>query len=179
MNRLLLVLLGLFLVLPLLAAPPADEGFESENKSKGVKPPKVPPPALSASRDDDKKDEDKKPERDNKKEDKKDSKKGDKTLDASDIDALKEQEDKDVTVSGKVYEVYVNPNKTVAILNFGSNHRKCFKAVIFERNFEKFDGGLNGIKGYKGKTVKVSGKIGLRDEMPQIIVTVPSQIKKG
>lgn len=159
---------------PLLAAPPADEGYTSENNSKGVKPPKTPPPPVDRTQGKDKEDK-----KDSKKEDKK--KDDGKAISADEVEKLKKMEDKEAVVFGKVTEVFVSKNKTVAILNFGTDRKNRFCAVIFPKNWDKWDKGsekgVEIIKGYKGKTVEVSGKIGIHEELPQIIVNVPSQIK--
>jgi hypothetical protein len=158
---LLSLLMAIFLSPTLFAAPP-DEGYQSENTHKGIRPARPLPPVQDRKKDD------KKPEEV-------------KMISADDVEKLKKLDGKEVVVEGKVVKVYVSDRKTVAILNFGSDHRKCFTAPIFPSNWGKWDKGsqqgLDVIKSYEGKTVQISGMIGIRNDLPQIIINVPSQIR--
>lgn len=100
------------------------------------------------------------------------------TLSAEDVKKIEAKKDQEVAVKGKVHEVYLPSSGSIAILNFGKDHKKCFKAVIFKADFEKWDGGAEGIKRkYQGKTVTVDGKVSMYQNAPQISVKTPSQFK--
>src|SRR5262245_15985507 len=99
------------------------------------------------------------------------------TIDASEMAKLKELVGKEAVVKGKVHEVFVPASGNVAVLNLGPDFKTCFKVAIFKANFGKF-GGLDEIKKqFKDKKVQVEGKVELYREQPQIVVTVPSQLK--
>lgn len=99
-------------------------------------------------------------------------------LNADDVKKIEAKKDEEVTVKGKVYEVFIPSSGSIAILNFGKDSKKCFKAVVFKGDFEKFDGGAQGIKKkYTGKTVTVEGKVSIYKDAPQIAVKTPSQLK--
>lgn len=100
-----------------------------------------------------------------------------KTYKADQVDELKKAEGKQTSVKGKVVEVFVPNSGSLAIMNFGKDNKKCFKVVIRKKDFEKF-GGIEDIKKkYAGKEVTVDGKVTMYQSLPQIELTVPSQIK--
>jgi DNA/RNA endonuclease YhcR with UshA esterase domain len=104
--------------------------------------------------------------------------KSEETLNADDIKKIEARKDEEVSVKGKVFEVFIPSSGSIAILNFGKDSKKCFKAVVFKSDFEKFDGGAKGIKKkYTGKTVTVEGKVSIYKDAPQIAVKTPSQLK--
>lgn len=138
-----------------------DDEFTSENMATTVRPPRP----REVKRQPQKKD------------DKGKSSKSE-TFSAEEIEKLKEQDGKTVTVRGKVVSTFAPKSGAVFILNFGKDHRKCFKVAIFKRNFEKWEGGTDAIKKqYEGKTIAVEGKLQIHEGLPEIIVNVPSQIK--
>ncbi len=99
-------------------------------------------------------------------------------LSADDVKKIEEKKDKEVSVKGTVNEVFLPKSGSIAILNFGKDNKKCFKAVVFKSDFEKFEGGAEGIKKkYTGKTVTVEGKVSMYQGTPQIAVKTPSQFK--
>src|SRR5262245_5844761 len=115
-----------------------DNKFISENKSAGIRPPSSSFFVSMQSR--------------NKSPDKE-------VLDADDVKKIEEKKDKEVSVKGTVNEVFIPKSGSIAILNFGKDNKKCFKAVVYKSDFEKWDGGAEGIKKkYQGKTVTVEGK---------------------
>lgn len=134
-----------------------DEKFLSENKANSVRPPAADFFVSMTTKA-------KAPDKD--------------VLSADDVKKIEEKKDKEVSVKGKVYEVFLPKSGNIAILNFGKDNKKCFKAVIFKGDFEKFDGGAEGIKKkYTGKTVTVEGKVSIYQNTPQISVKTPSQFK--
>lgn len=159
MYRLLTVFVCLLLVLPLRADD--DDKYVSENQAKSVRPAKTRDERRPSTRGDDKKKNDSKKE----------------TLSAEDVKKIRDEKGKDRAVRGKVHEVYVNNNKTVVNLNFGPDFKTCFKAVVFQRNFDKWEGGIDALKKLQGKTVVVEGVIGEFRDTPQIVLNVPSQLK--
>lgn len=100
-------------------------------------------------------------------------------ISADDVTKLKELDGKQVTVKGKVVEVFLPKSGSVAIMNFGKDHKTCFKVAIFKANFEKF-GGVDEIKKkYEGKILTVDGQCKMYQGTPEVIATVPSQIRVG
>ncbi|HAH20280.1 MAG: hypothetical protein A2Y00_09470 [Omnitrophica WOR_2 bacterium GWF2_43_52] len=77
-----------------------------------------------------------------------------------------------VTVEGKVTSVRQSPK--VTILNFGQSK---FKAVVFKDDFSAFMAGGVSLKAYKGKTVKITGKVKEYKDNFEIIVRHPSAIE--
>ncbi|HMP17384.1 MAG TPA: hypothetical protein PKD72_10200 [Gemmatales bacterium] len=156
----LLILLSTILLAP--AHPPEDEKFDSENQASGVRAPaddffRDMISNTNARRSSPAREE----------------------YNAEDVKKIASMKDKEISVRGKVHEVFVPSSGSVAILNFGKDNRKCFKAVIYKSDFEKFDGGADGIKKkFTGKVVAVEGKVSIyeKDKLPQIIVKTPSQI---
>jgi hypothetical protein len=156
MYRLMLVLASLLVVFPVWADD--EDGYISENHAKSVRP----APPREARRQDDKKKETTKRE----------------TLRAEDVDKILAEKGKDRAVRGKVVEVYAPRSGTVLIFNFGKDHKKCFKAVIYKGSFDKWEGGVEAIKKMvEGKTVVVEGVISEYQKLPQIVLNVPSQLR--
>lgn len=189
--------LQLFLLLSLPAAalgqeklPPAKpddpDGYVSENKAKSVRPPKPrdtlsrkstqPPPYREDGRDDRGDTKNTKDGNDRKDERKKDDSTR-QVFSASDVAAIQAMKGKEIVVRGRVASVYVPKSETVVILNFGPDHKTCFKAVVFKRNFDKFEGGMEGLKKLARKTVTVEGTVSEYDGTPQIQLNVPSQLR--
>lgn len=187
--------IGLLLVLflGLTAAAPGQEkvppskpddpdGYVSENKAKSVRPPK-PRDVLSRKSTQTSPPRDDRRDNTNAKDgnDRKESRsKGDSTqqvFSASDVAAIQAMKGKEIVVRGQVASVYVPKSEAVVILNFGPDHKTCFKAVVFKRNFDKFEGGMEGLKKLARKTVTVEGTVSEYDGTPQIQLNVPSQLR--
>ena len=99
-------------------------------------------------------------------------------LDAENLEALARGKGQWVSVNGKVHSTHLTTSGKVFILNLGPDWRTCFKVAIFQDAFEKWDGGVSGIKSmYEGKTVTVEGALKIYQGSPEIIVRVPSQIQ--
>ena len=152
----------LFLLLTgsaLAVHPPEDDQIASENKANSVRPPAsdfFPSMPVRTSAQDKDKD----------------------VLSAEDVKKIEGKKDQEVVVKGTVVEVFLPRSGNLAILNFGKDNKKCFKAVIFKADFEKFNGGAEGIKKkYTGKAVIVEGKVSIFQNLPQIAIKTPSQIK--
>lgn len=76
-------------------------------------------------------------------------------------------------VEGKVTSI--RQSAKVSILNFGQNK---FKAVIFKEDFPSFmANGISIPKAYKGKTVRITGKVKTYKDDFEIIVRHPSSIE--
>lgn len=149
----------------------ADDEFKSENDAKSVRGPDGKFTQVK-SKDNPKAEKTEKTEKTVPKE------KGD-AVAAEDVAKLKELDGKQATVQGKVFEVFLPKSGSVAILNFGKDHKTCFKVAIFKANFEKFGGTDEIAKSYQGKTVTVEGQVKLYQGQPEIVATVPSQLKVG
>lgn len=80
--------------------------------------------------------------------------------------------DRIVTVEGKITSVRQSPK--VTILSFGQSK---FKAVVFKEDFSSFMAQGISLKAYKGKTVKVTGKVKEYKDGFEIIVRHPSAIE--
>jgi hypothetical protein len=77
------------------------------------------------------------------------------------------------TVIGKVYQVFTS-KKGTTFLDIGGNYpNNPFTAVIFYRDSPKFAAVL----GFKGKTLRITGKIKSYEGTPEIILNDESQIE--
>mgnify|MGYP001581968862 CR=1 FL=1 len=77
-----------------------------------------------------------------------------------------------VTVEGKVSSVYQSPK--VTILNFGQSR---FKGVIFKNEFPVFMAQGVSLSGYKGRLVRITGKVKEYKDDFEIIIRHPSDIE--
>jgi len=76
-------------------------------------------------------------------------------------------------VTGKVDHVYTS-NKGNNFLDFCPHYKTCpFSAVIFSSDAYKF----SNIKGFRGKTVEITGLIKTYQGRAEIIINSPDQIK--
>ena len=154
MHALMLTLLATLVV---AVQPVDDDKYTSENKASSVRPPAKDYFISMQSR--------------NKPAEKE-------VLSADDVKKIEAKKDEEVSVKGTVNEVFLPKSGSIAILNFGKDSKKCFKAVIFKGDFDKWEGGAEGIKKkYQGKTVTVEGKVSVYQNAPQIAVKTPSQFK--
>lgn len=98
---------------------------------------------------------------------------------ADDLPALSRLENHDVTVLGRVESVYIPREESLLILNFGSDHRNCFKAIIDRRNFYKFgtDDPRRIGRMYEKRMIAIDGLLSYHQRLPQIVVTLPHQLK--
>lgn len=79
---------------------------------------------------------------------------------------------KEATIEGAI--VAVRKTGKICNLNFSENWKKDFSAVIFASSFSKWSGGIEAQ--YRGKKVRITGKVTEYQGRPQIVVTEPSQI---
>jgi len=77
------------------------------------------------------------------------------------------------TVEGTVVDVKVL--EKISLLNFHTDYKKHFSAVIFPENYAKFPEKLNAT--YLGKKIKVTGEIVLYKEKPEIVLKDIKQIE--
>jgi hypothetical protein len=78
-----------------------------------------------------------------------------------------------VTVVGRVANVFTSDNDNT-FLNFGAAYpHQVFSATVFERYASDF----NDLHDLKGRRVRITGKIRLYRNKPQIILESPSQLK--
>ena len=95
-------------------------------------------------------------------------------------DKLKELIGQDVTVRGKVVEVFVSNRTGITILNFFPGaQRRSFNVVIDKANLESVNSGHGGdvAAAVKDQTVLVTGTVADYRDNPQIKVDKPEQIK--
>ncbi len=77
------------------------------------------------------------------------------------------------SVIGKVYQVFTSKKGTI-FLDIGGNYpNNPFTGVIFYRDSPKF----STVSDYKGKTVKITGKIKSYEGTPEIILNEENQIE--
>jgi len=98
---------------------------------------------------------------------------------AQDVDHLLGMVAKDALVTGKVESIFIPKGRNKVILNFGADFRNCFKVVIDVRDFEKWgtkDAETIG-KLFEGRETAVDGLVSLHQKNPQIVVTLPHQLR--
>ncbi|MCX8070102.1 MAG: hypothetical protein N2738_06325 [Thermodesulfovibrionales bacterium] len=99
-------------------------------------------------------------------------------LKANDVQTIMLHEGKLVTVTGKVVGTHIAKSGKVRFLNFGEDYRTSFTVVIFTGDLDKFTSTIGEpTEYYKNKTVKVTGKVSIYRDKPQIITNSPSQIR--
>lgn len=98
---------------------------------------------------------------------------------ASEVKQIASLVNRDAMVIGKVKSVYVPDSQSKVILNMGNDFRECFKVVIDVRDFEKWGtkepmqiGRL-----FEGFELAVDGLVSLHQKKPQIVVTLPHQLR--
>ena len=97
-----------------------------------------------------------------------------------DKEKLKDLIGKDVTVRGKVIEVFVSNRTGITILNFFPQpDRRLFNVVIDKANLEAVNAAHGGDVGaaVRDTTILVTGTVAEYRGNPQIAVTKPEQIK--
>ena len=99
------------------------------------------------------------------------------TIEATDIDKLKESVGKTVTAHGKVSDTF-KANSGRILINFEGANRD-FVAMITKDSAEAVNAGFDGgvTKAVDGKTINVTGEVKLFRDKPQIEVSKPEQIK--
>jgi hypothetical protein len=100
-------------------------------------------------------------------------------IDVKDFAKLKEMIGSEVTIRGKVSEVFVPQSATVSIFNFEGLPRRGFNVVVPKANLEAVNKGFDGdvAAAVKGKTITVTGKVADYRGNPQIQLTTPEQLK--
>ena len=100
-------------------------------------------------------------------------------IDVKDAAKLKEMIGTEVTVRGKVSEVFVPRSGTVSIFNFEGLERRAFNVVVPKANLEAVNAGFEGdvAAAVKGKTITVTGTVADYRGNPQIQLTKPEQLK--
>ena len=98
------------------------------------------------------------------------------TIEATEIEKLKESVGKTVTVHGKVSGT-IKANSGRMLINFEGANRD-FVAMITKENADAVNAGFDGdvLKAVDGKTINVTGEVKLFKEKPQIEVSKPEQI---
>lgn len=79
------------------------------------------------------------------------------------------------TVTGKVFNV--RETKKAVFINFGSDWRSAFTAMIFKGDLGAFKAANMDFKRYKGARISVTGRIKSYGERAEIIIRTPSQLK--
>lgn len=99
-------------------------------------------------------------------------------LSAKDAKTIMLHEGKHATVIGKVMGTHIAKSGKVRFLNFDKDYRTSFTVVIFTGDLDKFTSTIGEpTEYYKDKKVKVTGKVSIYKDKPQIIANSPSQIK--
>ena len=100
-------------------------------------------------------------------------------IDVKDFAKLKEMIGTEVTVRGKVSEVFVPRSGSVSIFNFEGIDRRAFNVVVPKANLDAVNAGVNGdvAAAVKGQTITITGTIADYRGNPQIQLTKPEQLK--
>ena len=100
-------------------------------------------------------------------------------IEVKDAAKLKEMIGTEVTVRGKVSEVFVPRSGTVSIFNFEGLERRAFNVVVPKANLEAVNAGFEGdvAAAVKGKTITVTGTVADYRGNPQIQLTKPEQLR--
>lgn len=99
-------------------------------------------------------------------------------VEVSDFAKLKEMMGAEVTVRGKVTEVFVPRSASVSIFNFEGIDRRAFNVVVPKANLEAVNAGFDGdvAAAVKGQTITVTGTVAEYRGNPQIHLTDPEQL---
>lgn len=93
------------------------------------------------------------------------------------IDNIEFYNNKYTKVTGEVRSTFVPKSKKVVFLNFGSDYKKCFSVVIFEKDLENFfSKGIYPDVYYKNKILEVSGLVKLYKGKSEIICKYPTRL---
>jgi DNA/RNA endonuclease YhcR with UshA esterase domain len=100
-------------------------------------------------------------------------------IDVKDFARLKEMIGTEVTVRGKVIEVFVPRSGSVSIFNFEGIGRRDFNVVVPKANLDAVNAGFEGdvAVAVKGRTITVTGAVAEYRGNPQIQLTKPEQLK--
>lgn len=100
-------------------------------------------------------------------------------IDVADFAKLKKMIGTEVTVRGKVSEVFVPRSGTVSIFNFQGIDRRAFNVVVPKANLDAVNAGFNSdvAAAVKDKTITVSGTVADYRGNPQLQLTAPDQLK--
>jgi DNA/RNA endonuclease YhcR with UshA esterase domain len=98
-------------------------------------------------------------------------------IQASDLATLKSKVGEIVAVEGVVERASWSASKKVMNIYF-KDARDGFMCAVFEKNKEKVDAGFEGDAAAKlgGAKIRVTGKIGMFRERPQILIDKPEQV---
>ena len=100
-------------------------------------------------------------------------------IEVKDFAKLKEMIGTEVTVRGKVTEVFVPRSATVSIFNFEGIDRRAFNVVVPKANLDAVNASFDGdvAAAVKGRTITVTGTVADYRGNPQIQLTKPEQLK--
>jgi hypothetical protein len=159
-SLVLLLLIGSTLA---AQSPSSDDKFDSENKAQTTRPKSVlkdaqrPDLPYKMSPDD---------------------LKGQTVTPAAEVKTLTGRDGKDALVDGTVASTFVPKGGKMLLLNLGKDYKNCFKVLIDDGDFAKWGTKKPEeiAKMYEGKRVVVGGWVSLYQDLPQIRVTLPSQL---
>ncbi len=100
-------------------------------------------------------------------------------IDVKDFAKLKDMIGTEVTVRGKVTEVFVPKSAIVSILNFDGIGRRDFNVIIPKGSLDAVNGAFEGdvAKAVTDQTITVTGKVADYKGNPQIQLEEPEQLK--
>lgn len=100
-------------------------------------------------------------------------------IEVKDFAKLKEMIGTEVTVRGRVTEVFVPRSAVVSIFNFDGIDRRAFNVVVPKANLEAVNAGFDGdvAAAVEGQTITVTGTVADYRGNPQIQLTKPEQLK--
>jgi hypothetical protein len=99
-------------------------------------------------------------------------------VEVTDLEKIKENVGKELTVRGKVSGTYKSPRGSVILINFEGVNRD-FVAAVEKDNIEAVNAGFDGdiTAAVAGKTLVITGPIKLYREKPQVVISKPEQVK--
>ncbi|MGB7159440.1 MAG: hypothetical protein WBD40_15335 [Tepidisphaeraceae bacterium] len=100
-------------------------------------------------------------------------------IDVKDFAKLKEMIGTEVTIRGKVTEVFVPRSASVSILNFDGIGRRDFNVVIPKGSLDAINAAFDGdvTKAVTNQTISVTGKVADYRGNPQIQLEKPESLK--
>ena len=100
------------------------------------------------------------------------------TVEVTDLDTIKANVGKEMTVHGKVSGSFKPRSGSVIIINFEGVNRE-FVAIVEKDNIDAVNAGFDGdiANAVKDKTLTITGAIKLYKEKPEIVISKPEQVK--
>ena len=100
-------------------------------------------------------------------------------VEVTDLDTIKANVGKELTVHGKCSGTYKSRTGSVILINFEGIERGAFVAAVPKENIEAVNAGFDGdiTNAVKDKTLTITGPIKLYHDKPEIVISKPEQVK--